>query len=163
MVQTRRAKWKLTWLTLYYVFPMDELNEFPKTVWHPQPPAQPSAINNLLASSRLDLPANYLDLLNFSNGGEGELSVFPGWFSLWPAEEVVQLNEGYEVQKWLPGFFGFGSSGGGEMLAFDTRTQQPWKIYSVPFVGMAEEEAVLVAESFATFIKATDIVFPENS
>ena len=50
--------------------------------------------------------------------------------------------------------FGFGSNGGGELFAFDTRTAQPWKVYMIPFISMDEEEALLVAEDVATFAHA---------
>ncbi len=46
----------------------------------------------------------------------------PGWFQVWPADQVVELNRGYEVCENLPGFFGIGSSGGGELLASDARS-----------------------------------------
>jgi len=109
----------------------------------------------------LDFPAEYTRFLLWSNGGEGELSVEPGWFSLWPAEEVVELNEGYEVQTRLPGFFGFGSSGGGELLAFDTRTT-PWNILSIPFIPLYEEEAVLVAANLGEFMRLLGFINPPS-
>lgn len=91
---------------------MNDPNNLPTPGWHPEPPAAPDALEVLLLGSGLNLPQDYLRFLRCSNGGEGELGVHPGWFSLWPAEEVLELNQSIEVQKWLPGFFGFGSNGG---------------------------------------------------
>jgi len=102
------------------------MEESPNNVhWYPQPPASPEAIAALRAQSGLDLPPAYLAFLERSNGGNGDLGIDPGWVSLWPAEEVVGLNHGYEVQQWIPGFFGFGSNGGGELFAFDTANTAP--------------------------------------
>ena len=140
---------------------MSNLKNLLGTSWQPEPPAEPSAIEALPSESGLDLPEDYLQFLRFSNGGEGELGVKPGWFQLWPTEEVIGLNKGYEVQKWVAGFFGFGSNGGGELLAFDTRKPQPWKVYMIPFECLREEEAVLVADSFASFVKAIGQVSPD--
>lgn len=60
----------------------------------------------------------------------------------------MALNEGYQVQKWLPGFWGFGSNGGGELLAFDVRNGLPYRVVAVPFIPMDVSEAVQVAASF---------------
>lgn len=122
--------------------------------WHRNSPADETAIQRLLAESRLDLPADYLSFLRFSNGGEGTLGIKPGYFSLWPVEEVSELNQAYEVQQSLPWCFGFGSNGGGELLAFDTRGPQPWKIVMVPFVTLDEEDVWPVADDFLSFLKA---------
>lgn len=60
----------------------------------------------------------------------------PGWFQLWPAEKVIEYNNSYKVAENVPGFFGFGSSGGGEMLAFDMRGGKPRKVVMIPFIVM---------------------------
>lgn len=131
-------------------------NDLLETNWHRQPPADAAIVQELLIQSELNLPKDYLDYLRFSNGGDGDLGDRVGWCSLWPAEEVIQLNRDYEIQQWVPGFFCIGSDGGGEAFVFDTRTPAPWKLYKIPFVCLAEDEAMFVAESFAAFIGTTD-------
>ena len=130
-----------------------DFNYLTTTNWHREPPALPDVIAQLLAQSELDLPADYLDFLRFSNGGGGDFGIDSDWYYLWPAEEVLQLNRDYEIQQWVPGFFAIGSDGGGEALVFDTRTSAPWKLYKISFSCLAEDEILLVAESFATFIQ----------
>jgi hypothetical protein len=117
-------------------------------IWRPQPPASDAALSALRNRPSLNLPDGYLQQLANSNGGEGELAVHPGWIALWPAEEVIPLNVGYQIDKWLPGFFGFGSNGGGELLAFDLRDGEPYPIIIVDFVSMDPSEAVQIATSF---------------
>jgi hypothetical protein len=126
----------------------------PDARWAREPAANPHSLRQLRAEAPHPLPASYLAFLAFSNGGEGPLAVTPGWFVIWPAEEVLESNQGYKVDKELPGFFGFGSNGGGELLAFDTRSPQPWKIVIVPFIPLQERYALVVAESFEQFVKA---------
>jgi hypothetical protein len=122
--------------------------------WDRELPAEPKVIQQLLAESEIDLPEEYLTLLRHSNGGEGELDVEPGWFQLWPAEQVVEFNRGYEVAKNAPGIFGFGSNGGGEMLAFDMRCGEPWRIVMIPFIPMRIEDAKVIADDFGTFVQS---------
>jgi hypothetical protein len=63
----------------------------------------------------------YFSAVAESDGLEGPLSVEPGWIVFWPAAFVLTANADYCVDEFLPGFFGFGSSGGGWMFAFDLR------------------------------------------
>jgi hypothetical protein len=80
---------------------------------------------------------------------EGGLSVDPGWFQLWSPTEIEQLNRDYHVEEFAPGFFGFGSSGGGELLAFDAGG----RVFMIPFVGMSADEARPVADTWAEFVE----------
>ncbi len=117
-------------------------------------PASDEAIKVLVNQSPIELPNEYLSLLKFSNGGEGDLGIEPGWFQLWPVEEVLKLNEAYEVSEWYPGFFGFGSNGGQEMLAFDTRLGTPFTIYMIPFMSINIDNAIRIAPDFTHFAMA---------
>ena len=127
-----------------------------------EPPANPEAVAALSADSGIELPGEYLSLLHLSNGGEGPLGVEPGWFQFWPVEEVLASNGDYEVQKYLPGLFGFGSSGGGELLAFDTRRGPPWSVVMVPFIGMDQEDVVEIAVDFSRFMQAAGRELPDD-
>jgi len=117
-------------------------------IWRPAPPASAAAIESLRASVPFELPDLYLQFLATTNGGEGDLGVEPGWLVPWAAEDVCARNEDYKVAEFLPGLFGLGSIGGGELLAFDIRGEKPWPIVSVPFIPMQLEEATQIASSF---------------
>ena len=67
-------------------------------------------------------PEGWLRLLWRRGARRGALPVPPGAFVLWPAEEVLQLNQHFDVDGSYPGLFGFGSDGGPSLLAFDTRS-----------------------------------------
>ena len=126
----------------------------PAATWKWHLPASASAIHALMAESGVELPGTYLLLLGISNGGEGDLAVEPGWFQLWQAEEVLARNADYQVAQHAPGFFAFGSSGGGELLALDLRSEQPWKVVMLPAIPLEADQAVVVAEDFTGFIRA---------
>lgn len=125
-----------------------------KANWDREPPADERAIEAFVEQSGLDLPPDYLDFLRFSNGGEGHINVEPGWFNIWPAEEVVETNQFFELEEELPDFFGFGSNAGGEMLAFDMRSGQPWPVVMVPFGALEAEFAIKIADDFLSFADA---------
>ncbi len=104
--------------------------------WRRVSPASPAALDGLIAGAGVELPEDYLAFLRLSNGGEGALGVDPGWFQIWPVEQVLQHQHGYKTDEFIPGFFGFGSSGGGELLAFDARVGKPWPVVMIPFIPM---------------------------
>ncbi len=78
--------------------------------------------------------------------------VAPGWFQLWPLSQIEALNRDYQVQAYAPGFLGFGSSGGGELFAFDNQGC----IVMIPFIGMSLSEAITIAESWNDFVSKID-------
>jgi hypothetical protein len=131
-----------------------EITKANASSWMPAPPASADAIARLVSSVAFELPPDYLDFLRVSNGGCGDIPVQPWCFdSLWAAEELVGCNRDYEVAKYCPGFFGIGSSGGGEMFAFDMRSSKPWPVVVVPFIGMEPDAALSVALDFRSFIQ----------
>ena len=65
-------------------------------------------------------------------------------FEIWKPTEIDELNDAYEVDKLLSGYFGIGSSGGGEMLAIELETGIIW---SIPFIPMDSSERIKVANN----------------
>lgn len=95
------------------------------------------------------LPLEYVSYFAGDGSKEGGLSVEPGWFQLWEPSEIEHLNREYRVSEFAPGFLGFGSSGGGEMLAFDAKA----RIVMIPFIGMSPKYARPVANSWSEFVE----------
>ena len=119
--------------------------------WDRKSPALEAVVTKLDLEAGCDLPKDYLNFMRHSNGGEGELGVQPGWFQLWEAENVIQFGIEYEVPKYAPGFFAFGSNGGGEILAFDLRNEAGRPIVALPCIGLEPNAAMRVAANFAEF------------
>jgi hypothetical protein len=123
-------------------------------VWHPEGPPASGELSALREAAPAVLPLSYFAQLESSNGGEGSLAIQPCWVSFWPAGDVLHLNREYGVHEYLEGFFGFGSNGAGELLAFDLRGPTPPRVVMVPFIGMNPAEAIIVATSFESFRQA---------
>lgn len=95
------------------------------------------------------IPPDYINYFDGNGPKEGALRVVPGWFQLWAPDQIEKLNQDYEVKKFAPEFLGFGSSGGGEMLAFD----EHGAVFMIPFIGMTSDQAAPVAGSWRKFIE----------
>ena len=118
--------------------------------WYQMAGASAQTIDDLRSAAPDELPPSYLHLLSVSNGGEGPLPVSPFNLCLDPGEEVTArlAND----QGRLDGFMIFGSNGGGEYLAFDTRRGAPWSVVTIDMVA-GPSSAEVVAKDFDTFIE----------
>ena len=66
----------------------------------------------------IKLPKNYLEFMSKNNGGEGPIGKnIYGWF--YKLEELVDVNNEYEVQKWWPGYVVIGSDMGDSLWAYN--------------------------------------------
>ncbi|MCI5058371.1 MAG: hypothetical protein MRY83_19825 [Flavobacteriales bacterium] len=85
--------------------------------WHYHPGLELKEITSICENFELTLPLDFLEFFRFSNGGEGFLKNGE-YLSVWKLEEIKQLNDDYEIQKWLNDqkVFGFGSNGGRRVL-----------------------------------------------
>ncbi len=92
-------------------------------------------------------PPEFLSYLRSDAPKYGDLPSFPVYFQLWDESELETFNREYQVPEYAPGFFGFGSDGGGEMFAFDGEG----RIYAIPFVGMSPIDATPVCDSWNEF------------
>jgi hypothetical protein len=120
--------------------------------WQSVPGAPANLLHELSAVAPVSLPESYYQLLRFSDGGEGPLPVNPYNICLDASAEVI---EGIRTQNSgrsdLNGFLVFGGNGGGELLAFDIRDQDPWPIVTIDMVAGARS-AETVAPDFDAFL-----------
>ena len=82
--------------------------------WQDNPPAEDSAIDNLLAGAEFELPAAYLDLLRETNGTVGPIAIGQGRIHVYSTSE---LDGGLSSSIALDGFFVFGTDGAGTAFA----------------------------------------------
>lgn len=128
--------------------------------WSCGPPASEDAIERLGRAAPGVLPKEYVALLRYSNGGEGPLALPPLYFVLYKAEYTNELNQSVDQRELYPGFFVFGSNGGLETIAFDTRAREPWPIVMYDAVA-GTKSAETIAKKMEEFIHAMGIDDPE--
>ena len=98
---------------------------------------------------KIKLPADYIEYIETDGISEGFTEGEPGYFQLWPPDEIQSMNRSLQVQENAPGYIGFGSDGGGELLAFD----KAGAVFKLPMVGMSAEDAIRIADSWAQISK----------
>jgi hypothetical protein len=114
------------------------------------PPAEPALIVKCQAVLSFSLPDDYVRFLLRMNGGEG--FVGKHYLMAWRVEDLISSNKECKVDDSVAALFLFGSDGGGEAFAFDTRSISP-PIVIVPFIGMDFENAKSIAPSFNSFLQ----------
>ena len=104
--------------------------------WSLRAAADPGLVAEVVGRLGIDLPPDYRAFLEEANGGEGFVGD-GGFLKPWPIDEIDSSNEGLQVSESAPGLVFFGTDGGGEGYAFDTR-ERPHRVVQVPLIGMAD-------------------------
>lgn len=124
------------------------------SAWFRNPGASNDALQSLREVVGVNLPKEYFELLAYSNGGEGSLPMSPFNFCLDSAEVATNNKVENIYDEFFPGFFVFGGSGGGDYIAFDIRSSEPWPIVAIDMTNIDLDESVnFIAKNFPTFLE----------
>src|SRR6185369_10046441 len=99
--------------------PIAELLSDPTRLWRRSPPASDVEISWFLNQTRFSWPEELIDLLRFSNGGEGELALPPEWFALNGVREIINCEKDEFLRTSYENYQFFGGNGGLESIGFD--------------------------------------------
>lgn len=128
--------------------------------WTARLPASDKDIDKLQQIAPNGIPEEYIALLRYSNGGAGPLALPPHFFQLYELDYACDLNQHPDQLELYPGFFVFGSNGGLESIAFDTRGNEPWPIVMFdPVAGT--KSAMTTSRKMEDFIRAIGIEYKE--
>ena len=118
--------------------------------WYKFDGATDDELSSLVNHVDFELPQKYLELLKFSNGGEGPLSVQPFNFVLDNIEDTISMFSSEHYRNLYHGYFIFGGNGAGELMALKIRTGE---IISFDSTNSDLEEASLfVSKCFDEFV-----------
>lgn len=113
------------------------------------PGAEEQAILSACLALKIKPHADFLKVLQFTNGGEGFIR--HSYFHLYSLDEMLSLNQAYQVSTFAPGLIIFGSNGGGDAFGFDTR-HDPMQIVQISFIPMDFKYAELLGGNFMEFL-----------
>jgi hypothetical protein len=109
-----------------------------------------------LRSIAPDLPEPLIELLAYSNGGEGPLAVQPQYFQLYSAKDITDSIT--SPRDDFTDFLIFGSNGGGEYIAMKRSSPEPWPVVYIDMVAGPDSEESIAPdiESFISLIGECD-------
>jgi hypothetical protein len=120
--------------------------------WFKNEGASEEAVSRLSAVAPLPLPASYLRLLRYINGGEGPLPVEPWSFCLDTAELAADTEQIGAMKEFFPNLFVIGTSGGGDAIALDASAPAPHPVVQFDMTTCNLAESVhRLAPNFAPF------------
>ena len=129
----------------------------PGRVWSPRPGASDADLTRLEAAASRPIPSPILELLRYSNGGEGELALPPLLFRL---DTVQQIIDGIARDE-FPGFLSIGGNGSIERIALDCRQQPPFPVVAIdPVAGIDSVE--VIATDAEALVAAIGLVYGET-
>ena len=110
------------------------------------PPYQGEKITKI---SGVSLPQSYIDFMNQHNGGEGDIG--ETWLSLYPLENLQEMNEIFGIEEFLPDRIIIGTNGGEEFYGLNAEG----KFFNVP--SMFEEDCVtILCDNMEEFAEAVN-------
>ncbi len=112
-------------------------------------PATPSAIEAAEKFFNFKLPTDYKEFLQFTNGLEGETT--DSYLVLWSAEELVELNQAYNVKEFLSNIILIGSDGAEDAFGFDTTNMT---VVKLPYIGMGHIANQKLSDTFGDFLSS---------
>jgi hypothetical protein len=134
----------------------------PGRAWQRRPGASAAEIARLLAASPCELPLALVDLLQVSNGGEGELALAPRLFMLDTVDDIIAGFGDSFLRETFPGFLFFGGNGGLERIALDCRRRrEPFPVVMIdPIAGPNSAEEI--APDVSTFVASIGLVYDDR-
>ena len=127
--------------------------------WCADEPAPEADLQQLKELSPVELPQTYIDLLAKANGYEGALSVDPLWLILYPSREAIEIAQSGAFKEFFPDLFVFGSSGGGDAVAFDARAGHEGSIATFDMTNIDLDESVqTIAANFDELLTNVEAV-----
>lgn len=98
-------------------------------------------------NNKFEFPEDYVSFMN--NLQNNKINSDSGYIEMFPIDELEEINNKYETNEFVPNFIAIGTNGAGVGIFINKVNKN---IYSIPFIGMEENDAVLLANSFSEFI-----------
>ena len=127
----------------------DEILEILKVMGREEP-AKIEMIENVEREWNVNLPSEYKELMLFTNGVEGAIGD-EEYLAIWPINEIIELNQDYAVDEFIPGIKYFGSDGADMAYGFEFIENEA-TIIEIPFGSIDKDDAITYGESIFEFI-----------
>ncbi|NPC93592.1 SMI1/KNR4 family protein [Bacillus sp. WMMC1349] len=115
-----------------------------------QSPSREEEINALQDFSAIDVPIEYIEIIQLASEIEFNVSE-QMYIRIWGAAGCIEMNEAYEVQKYLPNSLAIGDDEGGGALIY-LQGKDGFGIYYNRFGDLDIKEAVKIAPSLSELL-----------
>jgi len=121
---------------------LEKLNEA-FTLEAQESPASKEAIQELQKFSSIDVPLDYLEVIQHCTNAEinvqNEL-----YIRVWSPTDCIEMNEAHDIQKYIPNSLAIGDDEGGKALLY-VDGKEGFGLYTVDFGDLDIEETIKIA------------------
>lgn len=108
------------------------------------------AIEEMIIKSPIEIPDEYMELIR--EVSELEISIYGvKILRLWGASGCIEMNEAYNIQKYLPRSWAVGDDEGGYAVVYASEDGKTG-VYAVPFSDLDDNEKIFIAPSLFDFL-----------
>lgn len=105
-------------------------------------------INTIEKEYIFSIPSDFKEFLKNSNGGEGSVGE-NSYLSIFPIEDIQEINSEYEINSYLPHLIMFGTNRGGTGYAFDNKGT----FFELDLSDLNEENLIKCGTSWEYFLE----------
>lgn len=105
----------------------------------------------------LKLPKDYIEFMKEHNGGEGSIGNNI-WGELFKLEELEELNNDYEMEKWWPGYIAIGGDQADMIWAYNPQKNE---YAEIDLYNIDENTYMLMNNTLEGFFKNMDEYYSE--
>ena len=113
-------------------------------------PSKEEEIKALHEFSTIDIPSDYVEIIQLASDIEFNISD-QMYIRIWGASVCIEMNEAYDVQKYLPNSLAIGDDEGGGALIY-LQGKDGFGIYYNRFADLDIKEAVKIAPSLTELL-----------
>lgn len=115
-----------------------------------QAPSTEAEIAELIKLSAVPVPEDYLDVIRKINCPEILITKIQ-YIRIWGAERAVEMNDAYEIQKYIPVSLAIGDDEGGSVLILMDGARG-FGLYTAGFGDLDLESAVFIAPTLSDLL-----------
>ena len=133
---------------------MNTINEIFKKYNWPTRISDDSDLLGIEREFRSELPEDYKEFI--SNYAGCEIQMGEEYIKLWDKDNLLSLNQKYEIFENLLETIGIGDNGSGELIAIEKRNDGGLRIILTPFIDLDKQNHIEIGKSFTDFLVKLD-------
>ncbi len=106
-------------------------------------------IGSMRKACPIEIPPEFIEIIKTAS--EIEISVMDErYIRIWGAAGCVEMNEAYQIRKYIPRSWAIGDDGGGNAIIYMTG-EKGKGVYAIPFGDLCVEDAYYLSPSLRDF------------
>ncbi|MDP7978372.1 SMI1/KNR4 family protein [Bacillus sp. WLY-B-L8] len=115
-----------------------------------EPPATEESIQELQDFSPIDVPSDYLEIIQHCTNAEINVNN-EIYIRIWSPSDCIEMNEAHNIQKYIPNSLAIGDDEGGKVLLY-ANGKDEFGLYTVDFGDLDIEEAIKISSSLKSLL-----------